>query len=44
VDYRDVVQGPPDTLDAMLTLSGGNRKIPVIVDEGRVIIGFQGRG
>jgi len=44
VDYRDVAQGPPDILEAMLNLSGGNRKIPVIVDDGRVTIGFQGRG
>ncbi|MFZ5565022.1 MAG: UXX-star selenoprotein family 1 [Thermodesulfobacteriota bacterium] len=42
VDFRDVLLDP-DSIDAMLAHSGGSRRIPVIVDSGRVIIGFQGR-
>jgi arsenate reductase-like glutaredoxin family protein len=37
----DVVSDP-DQLDAMLKHSNGVRKVPVIVDEGEVIIGFDG--
>ena len=40
-DYMDVVSDP-DQLDAMLKHSNGVRKVPVIVDEGEVIIGFDG--
>jgi hypothetical protein len=31
-------------MDRMLTLSGGRRKIPVIVDGDRVTIGHMGKG
>jgi glutaredoxin 3 len=41
VDYRDVKTSPPE-LEAMLAHSGGRRDVPVIVDEGRVTIGFGG--
>jgi arsenate reductase-like glutaredoxin family protein len=37
----DVVSDP-DQLGAMLKHSNGVRKVPVIVDEGEVIIGFDG--
>ena len=40
-DYVDVVSNP-DKLDAMLKHSDGVRKVPVIVDAGKVIIGFDG--
>ena len=41
VDYRDVKTSPPE-LEVMLSHSGGRRDVPVIVDEGRVTIGFGG--
>lgn len=33
----------PDELDRMLELSGGVRKVPVIVADGRVTVGFEGK-
>jgi arsenate reductase-like glutaredoxin family protein len=36
------VLSDPNQLDAMLKHSNGVRKVPVIVDEGEVIIGFDG--
>lgn len=31
-------------MEKMLALSGGRRKIPVIVDNGLVTVGYQGKG
>ncbi len=31
-------------LDTMLEISRGNRKVPVIVQNGEVTIGFEGKG
>jgi glutaredoxin 3 len=41
VDYRDVKASPAE-LNAMLEHSGGRRDVPVIVDEGKVTIGYGG--
>ena len=41
MDYRDVVQNPA-LLDEMLKASGGKRQVPVIVDAGKVTIGYGG--
>jgi glutaredoxin 3 len=41
VDYHDVKKSPAQ-LREMLAHSGGRRDVPVIVDEGRVTIGFGG--
>jgi hypothetical protein len=34
----------PDRLPDMLKYSGGNRKVPVIVENGKVTIGHDGKG
>lgn len=41
VDYRNVRKSAPD-LERMLEYSGGKRRVPVIVQNGRVTIGFGG--
>jgi glutaredoxin 3 len=41
VDYRNVREDPAQ-LDEMLKLSGGQRRVPVLVQEGKVTIGFGG--
>ena len=41
VRYINVKKSPAD-LDAMLALTGGRRDVPVIVDHGKVTIGFGG--
>jgi glutaredoxin len=41
VDYRNVKKSAPD-LDAMLGHSKGQRKVPVIVEDGTVAIGYGG--
>jgi len=41
VDYRDV-QANPELLDEMLSHSSGKRQVPVIVEGGKVKIGFGG--
>ena len=41
MDYRDVKVDPPQ-LDEMLKHSKGRRDVPVIVDAGKVTIGFGG--
>ncbi|MFH1154805.1 MAG: UXX-star (seleno)protein family 1 [Pseudomonadota bacterium] len=41
--YIDVLQNPAE-LDRMLELSKGERKVPVIVDNYQVIIGYDGKG
>jgi glutaredoxin 3 len=43
VIYIDVLKNP-DKMDKMLILSGGERKIPVIVADGTITIGWQGNG
>jgi len=42
VKYINVLSGS-DKLDAMLKLSNGTRKVPVIVEPDRVIVGFNGK-
>lgn len=41
VDYLNVVSDP-DQLDAMLKHTNGVREVPVIVEQGKVTIGFDG--
>jgi len=41
VDYRNVKQSAAD-LQQMLEFTRGQRRVPVIVEEGRVTIGFGG--
>lgn len=41
VEYIDVKKSRTD-LDRMLSYSGGQRRVPVIVDAGKVTIGFGG--
>jgi hypothetical protein len=41
VDYRNAKNSPAD-LAEMLKRSGGERLVPVIVEEGRIAIGFEG--
>ena len=41
VEYVNVKRDPA-ALERMLVLSGGKRRVPVIVDEGEVSIGFGG--
>ena len=42
VEYIDVLSDA-DKLDTMLKYSNGRRKVPVIVDKGKVTIGFKGK-
>jgi glutaredoxin len=41
MEYLDVVS-ESENLDKMLKYSGGIRKVPVIVEQGEVTIGFDG--
>ena len=41
--YYDVLSDSAQ-LEKMLLQSKGERKVPVIVDQGQVIIGYQGKG
>jgi glutaredoxin len=41
VDYRNVKKSKPD-LEAMLGRTGGQRQVPVIVEDGRVTVGYGG--
>ena len=41
VVYRDV-KADPEAMRAFLALSGGERRVPLIVERGRVSIGFGG--
>ena len=41
--YHDVLADKTQ-METMLTYSKGDRKVPVIVDKGNVIIGFNGKG
>ncbi len=42
MEYVDVLN-KADKLDTMLKYSSGKRKVPVIVDEGNILIGFNGK-
>ena len=42
VEYIDVLSDA-GKLDTMLKYSDGRRKVPIIVDKGEVIIGFNGK-
>ena len=42
VEYFDVLSNS-EKLNTMLKYSDGTRKVPVIVDQGKVAIGFNGR-
>jgi glutaredoxin 3 len=42
VEYIDV-QSDVAKLDTMLKYSEGRRKVPIIVDKGKVTIGFNGK-
>lgn len=42
MEYFDVLSDA-DKLNTMLKYSDGARKVPVIVDQGKVAIGFNGR-
>jgi glutaredoxin len=41
VAYHDV-QRDPRAMERFLELSGGDRRVPLIVDRGRVIVGWGG--
>jgi len=41
IDYRDVLKDPA-YLDEMMKVSRGKRQVPVIVDGGKVRIGYGG--
>ena len=43
VEYHNVLSDN-DLLESMLKYSKGDRKVPVIVDQGRVVIGYNGQG
>lgn len=43
MEYRNVKVNPKD-LEEMLQLSQGERRVPVIVDGGKVTIGWMGKG
>ena len=43
VTYINVISDP-GKMDSMLKYSKGDRKVPVIVEHGDVIIGFEGKG
>ena len=42
MEYHDVSMDS-EKLDEMLKLTTGMRKVPIIVEDGKVIIGFNGR-
>jgi hypothetical protein len=37
------VMTDPQQMEAMLTYSGGTRRVPVIVENEKIIIGFEGK-
>lgn len=41
VEYHDVKKDP-DAMRRFLALSGGARRVPLIVEQGRVTVGFGG--
>jgi glutaredoxin len=42
VEYFDVLS-MSDKLDTMLKYSNGKRKVPVIVEDGKTLIGYNGK-
>jgi hypothetical protein len=36
------VKGKPELLKQMMALTGGGRSVPVIVDDGKVTVGYGG--
>ena len=42
VEYYDVLSDS-EKLDDMLKYSDGMRRVPIIIEEGKVIVGFNGR-
>jgi hypothetical protein len=43
VEYISVID-EPQAIQKMLVLSRGRRKIPVIVENGHITVGYQGKG
>ena len=43
VEYHDVLSDKTQ-MESMLVYSKGGRKVPVIVDQGKVVIGYNGKG
>ena len=43
VEYHNVLSDKTQ-MERMLTCSKGDRKVPVILDQGKVIIGYNGKG
>lgn len=41
MDYRDVL-ADPENLEDMLKLTQGVRKVPVLVEDGQVLLGYGG--
>jgi glutaredoxin 3 len=41
VEYRNV-EADPAAMKRFLELSGGERRVPLIVEDGRVTVGFEG--
>ena len=41
MEYRNVKKSAPD-LEVMLSHSGGARRVPIIVEEGKVTVGYGG--
>ena len=45
VQFKEVnVPGTPGALDEMMKLNGGKRRVPTIVEDGKVTVGFNGGG
>ena len=42
IDYRNVIENPLE-LDEMLKHTDGKRKVPVIIEDGIVIVGYNGK-
>jgi len=42
VEYFDLLS-QSDKLDTMLKYSSGKRKVPVIVEDGKILIGYDGK-
>jgi len=42
VEYFDVLS-QSEKLDTMLEYSSGKRKVPVIVEDGKILIGYNGK-
>ena len=45
IAFREVsVPGNASALEEMLKLNGGQRRVPTIVEDGKVTVGFEGGG